>query len=121
MNTVDLQGFSYQERFGLLPHLTTAFTACGGWITDRKTVSPDATVFHLEIRLSDVLDLYAAILSAGLELTRPGHLALTALCTCYHHLAFTGELAQTLTIRLEINFLEDVTLHSLLMSGAASA
>jgi hypothetical protein len=33
----------------------------------------------------------------------------------------TSELGQTVSIRLEINFMEDITLHSLLFSGSSLA
>ena len=34
MQSLEIQGFSYEERHGLLPTLTTAFAECGGWIID---------------------------------------------------------------------------------------
>jgi hypothetical protein len=30
MQSLDIQGFSYEERQGLLPTLTSAFADCGG-------------------------------------------------------------------------------------------
>lgn len=74
---------------------------------------------RLEIQLRSILDLYASIVSCGLELTRSGHLALTDLCSCRKNLASVADVGQVVTIRLEISFLEDVTLHSLLMTGTA--
>jgi len=117
MQSLDIQGFSYQERQGLLPVLTSAFADCGGWIIARKTLSPSTVEFRIEIQLRSILDLYASIVSSGLELTRAGHLGLTDLCTCRKNLSATADLGQVIGVRLEISFLEDVTLHSLLMSG----
>src|ERR1700727_721931 len=79
MQSLDIQGFSYEERQGLLPTLTLAFADCGGWVLKRKTLSPNTMEFRLEIQLRAVLDLYASIISVGLELTRSGHLGLTDL------------------------------------------
>jgi hypothetical protein len=121
MQSLDIQGFSYEERHGLLPTLTSAFADCGGWVLDRKTLSPSTMEFRLEIQLRSVLDLYASIVSAGLELTRSGHLGLTDLCTCRKNLSTPSDLGQVVAIRLEISFLEDMTLHSLLMSGKTPA
>jgi hypothetical protein len=121
MQPLDIQGFSYEERQGLLPTLTMAFADCGGWVLDRKTLSPNTMEFRLEIQLRAVLDLYASIISSGLELTRSGHLGLTDLCTCRKNLTAPADLGQVVTIRLEISFLEDVTLHSLLMAGHTPA
>ena len=46
MQAFDIQGFSYEERQGLLPTLTSAFADCGGWILDRKTISPNTMEFR---------------------------------------------------------------------------
>ena len=121
MQTLDIQGFSYEERQGLLPTLTTAFSDCGGWILDRKTLSPSMMEFRLEIQLRAAVDLYASIVASGLELTRAGHLALTELCACRRHQAATADLSNIVSIRIEISFLDDMTLHSLLMTGAPLA
>jgi hypothetical protein len=121
MNSLDIQAFTYEQRHGLLPELTSAFNNCGGWVLDRKTLSPTNMEFRVEIQLLAVLDLYAAILSTGVELTRAGHEALTELCTRRQHLSLAAELGQIVTLRLEIAFLDDITLHSLLAAGAALA
>ena len=121
MQPLDIQGFSYEERHGLIPTLTSALADCGGWVLDRRTLSPSTMEFRLEIQLRAVLDLYASIISSGLELTRSGHLGLTDLCTCRKNLCNTTDLSQIVTIRLEISFLEDLTLHSLFLAGNTAA
>ena len=113
MQSLDIQGFSYEERHGLLPTLTSAFAECGGWILDRRTLSPTTIEFRIEIQLRAVVDLYASILASGLELTRGGHLGLAHLCTCRKNLSPQTDLGQVVAIRIEISFLEDATLHSL--------
>ena len=119
--TLDLQGYSYSDRQGLLPSLLTAFTQCGGWVLERKTTSATSVQFRLEIQLRSIVELYASLVGAGLELTRTTHALLTDLCTCRHNLNRTTHPNQVLTLRLELSFLEDVTLHSLLMTGSALA
>jgi hypothetical protein len=121
MQSLEIQGFSYEERTGVLPALTTAFAECGGWVLDRKTLSPTMMEFRIEIQLRAIIDLYASIISSGLELTRNGHLALTDLCTCRKNAPTTADLGQIVSIRIEISFLEDLTLHSLLMIGNTPA
>ena len=116
-----LQGYSYAERATLLPSLTTAFTHCGGWVLDRKTTSPTTIEFRLELQLRAVVELYAALVAAGVELTSIAHETLAGLCTCRRHGASAINLRQVLTFRLELSFLEDVTLHSLLMTGSGLA
>ena len=117
----DLQGYSYQDRQGLLPTLTNALTHCGGWVLDRKTTSATAMEFRLEIQLQGIVELYSSLVASGLELTRGTHETLTALCTSRRHIASSTGPSRLLTIRLELNFLEDVTLHSLLMTGSGLA
>jgi hypothetical protein len=121
MQSIDIQTFSYEERAAVLPQLTTSFVDCGGWILDRKTLSPTTIQFRIEIQLRSVLDLYTAILAAGVELTRAAHLALQDLCTCRQHLRSSVELGQVIALRIEISFLDDVTLHSLLSTIAPPA
>ena len=121
MQSLDIQGFTYEERHGLLPELTTAFSNCGGWLLERKTLSPTNMEFRVEIQLLAVLDLYAAIIATGVELTRAGHEALTELCTRRQHLRLPADLGQIVAIRLEISFLDDITIHSLLASGSGLA
>ena len=121
MQSLDIQGFTYEERHGLLPELTTAFSNCGGWLLERKTLSPTNMEFRVEIQLLAVLDLYAAIIATGVELTRSGHEALTELCTRRQHLRLAAKLGQIVAIRLEISFLDDITIHSLLASGSGLA
>jgi hypothetical protein len=121
MQTLDLHGYSYQDRQGLLPSLTKAFNHCGGWVLDRKTLSASSMEFKLEIQLRGVIELYGSLVAAGVELTRTTHATLTGLCTCRQHVAQVGEPNQVICIRLELNFLEDVTLHSLLMTGSGLA
>ncbi|GGA75213.1 hypothetical protein GCM10011507_28240 [Edaphobacter acidisoli] len=121
MQSVDIQSFSYEERQGMLSALTNAFADCGGWIIDRKTVSPTTVEFRIEIQLRAVLELYASLVSSGLELTRGAHLTLSELCTCRKNLPIAADLGQIVAIRLEVSFLEDVTLHSLLMTGSSYA
>ena len=121
MRSIDIQSFSYDQRADVLPTLIGAFANCGGWVLDRKTLSPTTLQFRIEIQLCSVLDLYAAIVAAGIELTRTAHLSLADLCTCRHHLDSLVQPSQVVALRIEISFLEDVTLHSLLASLAPPA
>ena len=121
MQSLNIQGFTYEQRHTLLADLTTAIGNCGGWILERKTLSPTNLEFSVEIQLRAILDLYAAMLATGVELTRSGHEVLTELCNRRKHLTQAGELGRIVLIRLEIAFLDDVTLHSLLSAGAGLA
>ena len=121
MQTLDIQAFSYQERQSLLPDLAAGLAACGGWLLERKTLSPAMLQFRVEIQFSDVMDFYASMIEAGLELTRCGHVALTDLCTCRRQLTSFFDLSRVVTILLEITFLEDVALPSPMLAAMAWA
>ena len=121
MECLDIQAFTYEQRHGLLQELVSVCTNCGGWILDRKTLSPTHMEFQIEIQLRAILDLYAAILSTGVELTRSGHEILTELCIRRKHLDITADLGQIVGIRLEIAFLDDISLYSLLAAGSGLA
>jgi hypothetical protein len=119
--THSLQGFSYLDRQGLLPSLTVAFTHCGGWVLERRTTSAISVEFRIEIHLRGIVDLYASLVEAGIELTRATHDTLTALCNARHNVAQSRPSPHVLSLHLELSFLEDVTLHSLLMTGSGLA
>ncbi len=88
---------------------------------ERKASSAAAMKFLFEVQLQTILELYASLVGIGVELTRNAHASLTELCTCMQHRASTASPFQVVTLRLEINFLADVTLHSVLMTGAGLA
>jgi hypothetical protein len=121
MQSLDIQGYSYEERHGLLPTLASAFADCGGWILDRRVLSPSTMEFHVEIQLRAVIDLYSSIISTGLQLTRDAHLGLTHLCTCRKNLTAPSDLAQVISVRIEISFLEDATLQSFFLTNRSIA
>lgn len=119
--TLDLQSFSYDDRASVLPVVFTSLADCGGWVLDRRTLSASAVELRVEVQLRSIVDLYGSIIAAGLELTRASHLALTDQCTCRKNATTAADLGQIMTLRLEISFLEDLTLHSLLAAGSAPA
>ena len=121
MQALNIQGFTYEQRHSLLSDLTAAFSKCGGWVLERKTLSPTHMEFRIEIQLLAILDLYAALVATGVEFTRFGRDVLAELCTRRKHLQLAAELGQIVAIRLEIAFLDDVTLHSLPASGSGLA
>jgi hypothetical protein len=121
MVSLDIQAFTYEQRHSLIADLTAAFANCGGWVVERKTLSPSNLEFRVEIQLRGVLDLYGAIVGTGVELTRTGHEALTELCLRRRHARMITELGQIVSLRLEITFLDDMTLHSLLASSSGLA
>lgn len=121
MQLLDIQGFSYDQREMLLPLLSRTVTNCGGWVHERRSISTSSFEITLEIELRFILDFYAGMIASGLELTRSNHLALTDLCTCRKHFLGTPDAKQIVGVRIEIAFLQQQNLHTLLMTGSAAA
>ena len=107
MQNLQVQGYSYQDRQGLVPVLAATLAQCGGCLSDRKMLSPTTLGIEVKIELIAVLDLYAGIIGAGLELTRAAHLTLTGLCLRRQH-AHLENAGQLITLRLEISFLQQI-------------
>ena len=121
METVSIQSFSYGDRAGLLAGLLDGLADGGGWVIERRTISPSTVEVRVEAQLRAIVEIYGAMVGVGLELTRPSHLALTDLCTCRRNADELVDLGRIVSLRIEINFLEEVALHSLLASGAVPA
>ncbi len=118
---LDIPAFTFEQRFSLLDALDAAFSHCGGWVLDRRTLSTTNMEFHIEIRLPAALDLYVGLLAAGIELTRAGHETFTELCTRHKHLGRTTEVGHTIELRIEIAFLDEIAVHSMLLDSPSLA
>ena len=121
MQAIDIQSFSYEDRTAILPALTTALEDSGGWLMNSTPLSATTLELQLEVHLFAVLDIYAALIASGLELTRSGHLALTEACTCRSYFAAAAAMGQTISIRLEVSFLHDNNISSRLLVAAGAA
>lgn len=121
MQVLEIQGYSYEANEGFLRKLNRSLVNSGGWIIERRAVSATTYELMLEFELRFIVDLYAGIIAAGLELTRGNHVALTDLCTCRLHLMDKKDMRQIIGMRIEISFLKQLTLQSLLSSGCSVA
>jgi hypothetical protein len=121
MQVLDIQGYSYEQGECFFRNLTRILVNAGGWIVERRTLSANNSELTLEVELRFILDLYAGLISSGLELTRADHLALTDLCTCRLHLMGNRDVRQVIGIRIEISFLKQLSLDNLLMTGCSTA
>jgi hypothetical protein len=121
MQILEIQGYSYEPNEALLRKLNRSLVNSGGWIIDRRAISSTTYEMTLEFELRYIVDLYAAVISAGLELTRGNHLALTDLCTCKLHLIGKRDMRQIVGMRIEISFLKQLTLNNLLRNGCSIA
>jgi hypothetical protein len=112
---LDLRAFTFDERRDILPVVTEVLSAAGCWLRERRFLSFSQVEFLFELQLRQALDLYSALIAAGLELTPDTHAELTGLCTLRRHnhrLPLTQEArpGRILSARLEVSFLEETAL-----------
>jgi hypothetical protein len=115
--TLNIETFSYEERGVIFPAITHALDTCGCWLQDRRPLSFTQIEFHFELHLGSVVDLYAALIAAGLELTRASHEEFTMLCTLRKHKDSAISLPGVVTVRLEVSFIEEGSAQPALSPG----
>ncbi len=103
-----LQCLTYDDRAQVLPMMTDAIDRAGGWILDRRTVAAHALELKIELQVRALVDMYAALVGSGVDLTREAHLLLTERCVCRQHQQTRESMASILCLRLEVAFLADV-------------
>ncbi len=105
---LELHGFSYDERRDILAAVSEAVSSVGCWLKERRVVSFSQVEFVFEMQMRAALELYSALIGAGLELTPETHAELTGLCTVRrHNHRLRNRPGRVLSVRLEISFIED--------------
>lgn len=100
-----LQCLTYDERATVLPAMLEAVDRAGGWVLDRRTMAAHALELRIELQVRALIDVYAALVSSGVELTRAAHMLLTERCLCRQYQGSRESLSTLLSIQLEISFL----------------
>jgi hypothetical protein len=119
-----LQTYSYESRKPILTALQDAMDRSGCWLLERKVMSHSQTDFVFEVNGRSIVDLYTSLIGAGLELTRASHIEMTNLCSLMKHGAMGSRFSKAqriVNVKLEVSFLEDIDLKSILVPGAALA
>lgn len=113
-----LPAFSYVERAKLLADLGTAVDGAGGWMLDRRQISPHTFEMCIEVQQQCLPELYAALLSGGLELTRESHRVLAERCNCCNYLPSRRGASTIMTLRIEVQLMSDTQQTSSLTPGS---
>ncbi len=100
-----LQSLSHDSIDRVMPALTDAIDKASGWVLDRHMISASIVELRIELQFRALIEMYGALVSSGIELTRESHLLLTERCTCRHFMKTREERSTILTIRLELSFL----------------
>jgi hypothetical protein len=80
---------------------------CGGWVLERQVLPSGRVEFWFEAPLRAAMEIYSAIIGAGLEPNRAGHRDIAALCTLRKNLYQPAGRSRMVTLRLEISFLDE--------------
>lgn len=104
---LQVSSFTYLDRATLLPDLGAAIDNAGGWLLDRRQVSANAVEMALEVQQQCLPEVYGAMLSSGLELTRESHRMLAERCNCCNYLPQRRGVSSIVTVRIEVQFLSD--------------
>ena len=104
---VDVRGFSNQDRYQILAALEGTLNSCGCWLLDQRALSAAKMEMVFEVQLRSALDLYGALIAAGVELSRDSHATLTRLWTLRRHNMQSGVHGNLVSVRLEISFVEE--------------
>jgi len=116
-----LQSFTYEGRRVILPALAEVMTHCGCWLLERKVASLTQLDYIFELQQISMLELYSELIGAGLELTRGSHLELTSLCGLLAHKHSPADRRRIVHVHLELSFLEELDLKSVLSPGVGLA
>ncbi len=113
--------FSYEERRVIFPAVAAALEICGCWLLDRRPLSFTQVEFCFDLPVCGIVDLYAGLIAAGLELTRESHKDLAVLCTLQKHGPNPSALPAVVTVTLRVRFLEDIDIGLGMSTGLAQA
>jgi hypothetical protein len=109
MYPLELRCHSYDDHRQIVPGLLDTLAGLGCWVLEQKALSSTQTELCFEVQLRTAFELYSGLLAAGLELTRDSHLRMSGLCTLRGHNPRQAKRRRVVTIRLELNFLEEST------------
>jgi len=92
------------ESGALVKLLTGTILGCGGWVLSRGANDTGAVCMMFEFERRLCIEIYAALMSAGIELNSAGHMRFTELCRCtQHHFAECGQ--EIASVELEVQTL----------------
>jgi hypothetical protein len=119
--TLDIETICFEERRVIFPAIHEALDLSGCWLLERRPTSFTHVEFKFEVQPRFIVELYAGLIAAGLELTRASHDELSMLCTLRKHEDVPGSLPGVITAGLRVCFLEDCNLPKGVTVGPARA
>ena len=80
-----LTALLHEEQSLVVPRLSGLLPDCGAWIRSRSYVEPGNARLVFEFPRDICVEVYSALVSVGLQLSRTSHMSLTELCRCTPH------------------------------------
>jgi hypothetical protein len=77
-----LRALSADEPQRIVRFLTGVLLACGGWILTRSTHGTELAELDFEFARGCNMEIYAALVGSGLELTTDSHRQMAQFCHC---------------------------------------
>jgi hypothetical protein len=77
-----MKAVSAEDPSRLVQFLTGAILGCGGWVLSRGANDTGMVNMLFEFERQACVDIYSALIAAGLELSQSGHIRFTELCQC---------------------------------------
>jgi hypothetical protein len=92
--TLQMRATAIDEPARLIPLLTGAILANGGWVLSRGANDAGTINMLFEFERQNCIDIYTMLVAVGLELSQLAHLRFTELCQCTrsHHADCGGEI-----------------------------
>ncbi|MFT4111853.1 hypothetical protein [Silvibacterium sp.] len=81
-----LTAASGEDPERLIRFLSGVLLACGGWVLSRALQGKDMAEIDFEFVRSTCVEIYAALVATGLELSSDSHYQLAELCACTQRL-----------------------------------
>jgi hypothetical protein len=77
-----MKATSVEQPARLIRFLSGAILGSGGWVLSRGTTDSGSVHLLFEFERNACIDIYGALVAAGLELSQNSHLEFTSLCQC---------------------------------------
>jgi hypothetical protein len=81
-----LTALSADDPQRLVRFLSGVLLACGGWILTRSTQGNELAEMDFEFARAACVEIYAALIASGLDLSRDSHRQMAELCHCTRNL-----------------------------------
>jgi len=79
---MEMKAIALEDPANLVKALTGAILGSSGWILSRGANDTGTVSMLFEFERRACVDIYSALIGAGLELSQSGHIRLTELCQC---------------------------------------